>query len=249
MFMDEISAKKLCDEIYLREKASNLLARLGHGQCSVVHGSFLADTERKPWWPEEYKDWAYHSFVLFDDGHIADLTADQFDISVPQLWYPADPSRYDRSSHRAEEARFLRQVTIGLDKWRQFVEQDRHASGLLEKTPRPLYDWWDAEMKGGFDVRNGQRGQVLRHGKSMPLPEPFDVRQVRDRSVVFRRLTEPEELKVCLVEGLFHEHELKRLLHLCEERQGFQPSLQKDRLGQVVQDGRRHGHQNVQGRS
>ncbi|CAL1132026.1 unnamed protein product [Cladocopium goreaui] len=201
MFMDEISAKKLCDEIYLREKASNLLARLGHGQCSVVHGSFLADTERKPWWPEEYKDWAYHSFVLFDDGHIADLTADQFDISVPQLWYPADPSRYDRSSHRAEEARFLRQVTIGLDKWRQFVEQDRHASGLLEKTPRPLYDWWDAEMKGGFDVRNGQRGQVLRHGKSMPLPEPFDVRQVRDRSVVFRRLTEPEELKVCLVEG------------------------------------------------
>lgn len=91
-------------------------------------------------------------------------------------------------------------------------------------------------------VRNGQRGQVLRHGKSMPLPEPFDVRQVRDRSVVFRRLTEPEELKVCLVEGLFHEHELKRLLHLCEERQGFQPSLQKDRLGQVVQDGRRTSH-------
>ena len=28
---------------------------------------------------------------------VKDLTADQFDISVPQLWYPADPSRYDRS--------------------------------------------------------------------------------------------------------------------------------------------------------
>ena len=26
------------------------------------------------------------------------------------------------------------------------------SGGLLEKTPRPLYDWWDAEMKGGFDV-------------------------------------------------------------------------------------------------
>ena len=26
------------------------------------------------------------------------------------------------------------------------------SGGLLEKAPRPLYDWWDAEMKGGFDV-------------------------------------------------------------------------------------------------
>lgn len=29
-----------------------------------------------------------------------DVTADQFDLSVPQLWYPADPARYDRSASR-----------------------------------------------------------------------------------------------------------------------------------------------------
>ncbi|CAK9112315.1 unnamed protein product [Durusdinium trenchii] len=242
LFMDEISAKKLCDEIHLREKASSLITRLGHGTCSVVHGSFLAETELKPWWPPKYEDWAYHSFVLFEDGHIADLTADQFDCYVPQLWYPAKLERYDRSSHRAEAARFTRQVTVGLDKWRSFVEEDRSTSGLLEKAPRRIYDWWDAEMKGGFDVRHGQQGQVLRYGKSLSIPEPYDVQYVNDRRVVFRRLTGPEELKVSLVEGLFEGFELQRLLSLCEERQGFQPSLQKDRFGQVVQDGRRTSH-------
>ena len=35
---------------------------------------------------------------------VKDLTADQFDISVPQLWYPADPSRYDRSGSANEPA-------------------------------------------------------------------------------------------------------------------------------------------------
>eukprot|EP00913_Durusdinium_trenchii_P029516 g27668.t1 len=130
-------------------------------------------------------------------------------------------------SHRAEAARFTRQVTVGLDKWRSFVEEDRSTSGLLEKAPRRIYDWWDAEMKGGFDVRHGQQGQVLRYGKSLSIPEPYDVQY---------------ELKVSLVEGLFEGFELQRLLSLCEERQGFQPSLQKDRFGQVVQDGRRTSH-------
>ncbi len=35
--------------------------------------------------------------------------------------------------------------------------------------------------------------KVLRHGKSMSLPEPYDVQHLGDRSVSFRRLTEPEE--------------------------------------------------------
>ena len=34
---------------------------------------------------------------------VKDLTADQFDIYVPQLWYPADPSRYDRSGSSRSE--------------------------------------------------------------------------------------------------------------------------------------------------
>lgn len=63
------------------------------------------------------QDWAYHSFVFFDDGTIVDtrrasrlqlapkdLTADQFDVSVPLLWYPADPDRYDRSRSCAAPA-------------------------------------------------------------------------------------------------------------------------------------------------
>lgn len=32
------------------------------------------------------------------------------------------------------------------------VESVLGPGGLLQKAPRPLYDWWDAEMKGGFDV-------------------------------------------------------------------------------------------------
>ncbi|CAJ1432927.1 unnamed protein product, partial [Effrenium voratum] len=236
LFMDEISAKKLCDEIFLREKASGLLRRLGHGHCSVVHGSFLAETASKSWWPPKYQDWAYHSFVAFEDGHIADLTADQFDVSVPQLWYPADPSRYDRSSHPAEAARFARQVTIGLEKWRSFMEKERKSA------PRRIYEWWDAEMKGGFDVRHGQQGQVLRCGKPLTPPEPCKVAWVKERKVSFRRLTDATELEVYLVEGLFDSFELQRLLGFCEQRQGFQPSLQKDKRGQVVQDGRRTSH-------
>ena len=38
-----------------------------------------------------------HSVWIEKSCDVKDLTADQFDISVPQLWYPADPSRYDRS--------------------------------------------------------------------------------------------------------------------------------------------------------
>eukprot|EP00439_Symbiodinium_sp_Y106_P034792 s2276_g4.t1 len=239
LFMDEISAKKLHDEILTREKVSRMVTRLGLGSASVVHGSFLASTERMPWWPSAYQDWAYHSFILFEDGTIADITADLFDTSVPQLWFPADSARYDRSSHRAEEARFARQVLVGLDNWRQSVLDHRAKSQARRSESRAPYDWWDAEMKGGFDVRNGQSGQVLRHGKTLPLPSPTRVVSAAGRRVIFRRLTGEEELDVTLVEGLFEPFELEKLLGFCEQRQGFTASLQKDKQGHVVQDGRR----------
>ena len=75
------AAHRLCAEV----QQLNLEAALGHGRCEVVGGAFLStfDGSAMP-----------HAFVRFEDGSIADVTADQFDDALPAVWWPADASRY-----------------------------------------------------------------------------------------------------------------------------------------------------------
>jgi hypothetical protein len=35
-----------------------------------------------------------HTYVRFQDGSIADCTANQFDSAIPECWFPADTARY-----------------------------------------------------------------------------------------------------------------------------------------------------------
>jgi len=72
------------------EQTPNLQDSLGRGSCRVVDGSFLVRKRKGG------QRWSAHSFTAFEDGSIADITADQFD-KVPQLWWPADSSRYSHS--------------------------------------------------------------------------------------------------------------------------------------------------------
>mmetsp|Transcript_17651 Transcript_17651/g.51530 ORF Transcript_17651/g.51530 Transcript_17651/m.51530 type:complete len:134 (+) Transcript_17651:2-403(+) len=77
-----ISSHELCKEVVKR----GLDRRLGQGPCRVVEGSFHVA-------PKTIGSWARHWFVMFGNGSIADITADQFD-TVPKLWWPAEASRY-----------------------------------------------------------------------------------------------------------------------------------------------------------
>lgn len=62
------------------------------GRCEVVRGEFLVSGgggsgAAPQWYP--------HAWLQFtDDDSIADITADQFDESLPRCWWPADRSRY-----------------------------------------------------------------------------------------------------------------------------------------------------------
>jgi len=76
-----VSSHALCVDI-----VSNGIDRmLGQGPCRVMEGSFHANTD--------HGVWERHWFVMFGNGTIADVTADQFD-EVIQLWWPADATRY-----------------------------------------------------------------------------------------------------------------------------------------------------------
>ena len=120
------SSKKLYDELAIRERVTQLQTRLGHGSCRVAIGSFLAEREPRPWWPRGYRDWLHHSFLVFEDGTVADITADQFD-KVPQLWYPADKERYSPDVQEADRAHALRHERVGLERWQELLEEDASA--------------------------------------------------------------------------------------------------------------------------
>lgn len=119
------SSRKLCEEIELTRLIPDdqKLQEAGHGTCRSHLGSFQAETHPREWWPPGYESWSYHTFVLFEDGSIADLTADQWDPSAPQLSWPADPSRYSCSTEKAEVSRTIRR-RIGTDKWREMEAAD-----------------------------------------------------------------------------------------------------------------------------
>lgn len=77
-----ISSHELCKDIV----ANGIDRHLGEGPCRVMEGSFHAKAEG-------IGNWERHWFVMFGNGSIADVTADQFD-DVIQLWWPADATRY-----------------------------------------------------------------------------------------------------------------------------------------------------------
>jgi len=77
-----ISSNALCVDIV----ASSVDRYLGAGPCRVMQGSFRTR-------PNTLCAFEKHWFVMFGNGTIADVTADQFD-EVIKLWYPADASRY-----------------------------------------------------------------------------------------------------------------------------------------------------------
>ncbi len=96
-----------------------LAARLGRGRCEAVRGSFLGahDGAAMP-----------HCFLRFADGTIADLTADQFEEALPQVWWPADATRYSLTraasslpsllnAQRLEEARQRREAANATQWW------------------------------------------------------------------------------------------------------------------------------------
>ena len=63
-----------------------IAARLG--RADMVSGSYDAvgtSKGRPSWWPSDYVDWMPHSFVQFEDGTLADVSADQFDVDLPRL--------------------------------------------------------------------------------------------------------------------------------------------------------------------
>lgn len=84
---------------------SGLEARLGHGKCRGVAGDFVGGSVASlqalhasalgTMTPSEYTGQGLaHSYLRFEDGSIADCTADQFDSKLPRCWWPADASRY-----------------------------------------------------------------------------------------------------------------------------------------------------------
>merc|ERR1719210_1168785 len=111
------------------------LQRFGHGDCQMVTGGFLAEETRRKWWPKGYEDWAHHTFLVFDDGSIADITADQFD-DVPQLWWPADEARYTFDSSKPDAAEFAREQ-FGVKRWTDALERDKSIHPA-----RKRHRWW-----------------------------------------------------------------------------------------------------------
>ena len=94
----DAAAKALVREI---QASSGLEERLGHGKCAFASGAFVGDGSAalpplNAWGTRIVvpTDGVPHAFVRFADGSIADVTADQFDESLPKVWFPADPGRY-----------------------------------------------------------------------------------------------------------------------------------------------------------
>jgi len=148
-----VSAAKLRDEIVLANKAFDLEERLGCGSSRVVIGSFLAEVERRSWWPRGYQDWAHHSFLMFEDGSIADTTADQFD-DVPQIWWPADRSRYSVDTKEADAAHKVRHRKVGLERWQKMMEKDETTVSKMRKK------WWLIECEEGTRFIVGKGGPL-----------------------------------------------------------------------------------------
>jgi len=253
-----ISTMKLMDTLHLYDKMFQVLKRFGHGDCQMVTGGFLAEEGRRKWWPKGYEDWAHHTFLVFDDGSIADITADQYD-DVPQLWYPADERRYTFDSSKPDEAEYMREQ-IGIKRWTDAVERDRGIPAARKKhrwwaeNPSPLLpdSMRSGARKGGMNgkhkeaPRKSLKGSaedlaVLRDGKPVKLPPVSRHVVMGDGrpSATFRRISEENELEVWLVENIFLPGELEELVRLCDRRGGFEPSLQNASSGQRVQDGRR----------
>jgi len=134
--MSAISSMKLRDTLEMYDEMFQILQKFGRGSCQVTHGAFLVDPKPHSWRPRGYEDWAHHSFVLFDDGTIADVTADQFDPDLPQLWWPADPARYALNDAKADSAETARRGH-GLDRWTQLVEGDPSIAPGIKQTR-----WW-----------------------------------------------------------------------------------------------------------
>ena len=92
---------------------------LGRGRCEVVRGSFVSSFDGALY---------PHTFLRFEDGSIADLTADQFDESLPAVWWPAEAACYQLTrapsvlpallnASRLEEARKVREAANATNWW------------------------------------------------------------------------------------------------------------------------------------
>mmetsp|Transcript_75260 Transcript_75260/g.161205 ORF Transcript_75260/g.161205 Transcript_75260/m.161205 type:complete len:823 (+) Transcript_75260:65-2533(+) len=94
------------------------------GKPHRVMGSFLAQPTRRPWWPEHYDGWRHHCYLKFEDGAIADITADQWCDDVPLIYFPADASRYSEDTSKAQKARDIVLKEVGIERWRQMQEEN-----------------------------------------------------------------------------------------------------------------------------
>lgn len=141
-----VSSRMFIEELAMRERHNGMLTKLGLGKPVARLGSFLAEQEHRKWWPEGYDGWAHHTYVVFEDGSIADLTADQWDSRAPRLWFPADPHRYRPTAREADEARAMRKEFqgIGLARWRKFDDADTMVG--VTKTRR---QWEEIEREHG----------------------------------------------------------------------------------------------------
>ena len=98
----EMAARALCDRI----RQAGLEERLQRGKVAVARGAFVngAPLSSSSGYLPATAAWGGsipippsgvpHAFVRFEDGTIADITADQFDRCLPSAWFPADPARY-----------------------------------------------------------------------------------------------------------------------------------------------------------
>lgn len=255
--LSAISSQKLFDTLTMYDEMFQILDKIGRGNCQVTHGGFLVDQTQRKWWPPGYEDWAHHSFLLFDDGSIADITADQFNSCLPQLWWPADLGRYCLNDAKADIADAARK-RIGLQNWSYLTENDlstpegvratcwwnheRGSFGLARHSPTSSIAPVRPQIGTGLQTEDRQDNPVFfRWGQPLTMPPVSRTVDVgRDRAPVrFRRLTSENELDVWFLEDLFCKEELSHLVQLCERRQGFARSLQTSMTGEQVQDGRR----------
>jgi len=137
------STSKLIDELWLREKHEGLLERLGHGKPRSRMGSFLAEERPRSWWPPGYQSWAHHTFLVFEDGTVADITADQWDSGVPQVWWPGDARRYRTDTRESDASRAARRQ-FGVKRWRE-TELREEGDGVTRTRQR----WIEVERSHG----------------------------------------------------------------------------------------------------